>query len=321
MKKALSALLAAVMVLGLLALAPVTASAAPAFEVNTATPTIVTFGGKEWAVIGYDGVGVASQPGKLTLLLANEGYPRSIFNQNTGGCEYSGSRLQTAMDNAYNALPDKEKALVAGRDLAGGSGLYSSPNTTGYDGNKIAGPDVPGAKFWPLSGDEATAVNSEIRKFASWWWLRSPGETRAAAIVTSDGYVGLPGTIVNIQELVVRPACWVNLPVLTVSGGTGGGANLWGTAVAIAAGAPPAGKVFDKWEMTGEGSIADAASASTTFTVGMGNATVRATYKNAPAPVDDTNYIKLWGKTTKYVSDFWNWLLCIVCFGWIWMAF
>ena len=36
---------------------------------------------------------------------------------------------------------------------------------------------------------------------------------------------------------------------------------------------------------------------------------------------DTTNYIKLWGKTTKYVSDFWNWLLCIICFGWIWMAF
>jgi hypothetical protein len=37
--------------------------------------------------------------------------------------------------------------------------------------------------------------------------------------------------------------------------------------------------------------------------------------------VDTTNYIKLWGKTTKYVSNFWNWLLCILCFGWIWMAF
>jgi len=33
------------------------------------------------------------------------------------------------------------------------------------------------------------------------------------------------------------------------------------------------------------------------------------------------NYIKLWGKTTKYLSNFGNWLLVIFCFGWIWMAF
>ncbi len=38
-------------------------------------------------------------------------------------------------------------------------------------------------------------------------------------------------------------------------------------------------------------------------------------------PADNTKYIKLWGKTTKYVSNFWNWLMCILLFGWIWMAF
>jgi|GEM_PF-4233615 len=32
-------------------------------------------------------------------------------------------------------------------------------------------------------------------------------------------------------------------------------------------------------------------------------------------------YIRLWGKTTKYAANFWNWLLCIFCFGWIWMMF
>jgi len=37
--------------------------------------------------------------------------------------------------------------------------------------------------------------------------------------------------------------------------------------------------------------------------------------------IDDNVYIKLWGKTTKYVSNVWNWILCILLFGWIWMAF
>lgn len=37
--------------------------------------------------------------------------------------------------------------------------------------------------------------------------------------------------------------------------------------------------------------------------------------------VDNTKYIKLWGKTTKYISNFGNWLMVIFLFGWIWMAF
>ena len=31
-------------------------------------------------------------------------------------------------------------------------------------------------------------------------------------------------------------------------------------------------------------------------------------------------YFKLWGKTTRWEKTFWNWILLIVCFGWIWMA-
>ena len=35
----------------------------------------------------------------------------------------------------------------------------------------------------------------------------------------------------------------------------------------------------------------------------------------------DSDYIWLWGKKTGYLSNFLNWMLCIFCFGWIWMAF
>jgi uncharacterized repeat protein (TIGR02543 family) len=40
-----------------------------------------------------------------------------------------------------------------------------------------------------------------------------------------------------------------------------------------------------------------------------------------PAPPDTTKYISLWGKPTKYASNFGNWLMVIFLFGWIWMAF
>jgi len=35
---------------------------------------------------------------------------------------------------------------------------------------------------------------------------------------------------------------------------------------------------------------------------------------------DQKQYFKLWGKVTRWEKNFWNWILLIVCFGWIWMA-
>lgn len=40
----------------------------------------------------------------------------------------------------------------------------------------------------------------------------------------------------------------------------------------------------------------------------------------APAP-DTTEYFTLWGKLTGWKKNPLNWILCILCFGWIWMAF
>jgi len=36
---------------------------------------------------------------------------------------------------------------------------------------------------------------------------------------------------------------------------------------------------------------------------------------------DPKQYFKLWGKVTRWEKTFWNWVLLIVCFGWIWMWF
>ncbi|MCL1951219.1 MAG: hypothetical protein FWF60_00175, partial [Oscillospiraceae bacterium] len=47
--------------------------------------------------------------------------------------------------------------------------------------------------------------------------------------------------------------------------------------------------------------------------------TIPATGGGGDGPGD---YFVLWGKTTTYLkSNFWNWILLIFCFGWIWMAF
>ena len=56
-----------------------------------------------------------------------------------------------------------------------------------------------------------------------------------------------------------------------------------GTAVTLTANAVPSGKVFDKWEVISGGiTLADANSATTTFTMPASAVSVKATYKNAP---------------------------------------
>jgi len=97
---------------------------------------------------------------------------------------------------------------------------------------------------------------------------------------------------------------------LTVVGGTGNGNYAANAAVPISA-TVPSGKVFVNWTTSSGGSFANANSTSTTYTMPTGNATVTANFKDAPKMIF----------STKYPSNFLNWLLFIVCFGWIWMWF
>ena len=77
---------------------------------------------------------------------------------------------------------------------------------------------------------------------------------------------------------------------VTVTGGTasvGAGTPItkatMGTTVTLTANAAPSGKVFDKWEVVSGGiTLADANSATTTFTMPASAVSVKATYKNAP---------------------------------------
>ena len=243
-KKLISTLLALIMLLGLIAAVQTAAGAAdiqagtPTFKLGTTdgtdSPTIVGFAGKQWAVIGHNGAGVASPNGTLTLLLANDqSYGETRFHADSN--QYSSSDLKTAMDSAYNGISNaKEKDMVKARDLAGGSANWGA---TGYNPDNIAGPAVSGARFWPLSVAEADKVNEEVRKFTVGWWLRSPGITGdRAPYVINDGNFTVSGYDVNwsfgASGGAVRPAFNLNLSsVIFTSAAAGGksgnvGANL-----------------------------------------------------------------------------------------------
>ena len=201
-------------------------------NVNTATAPTVYFGQNHennpaaWRVIGYDGSGVTSSQGDITLLAA--GAMGVIpFVDNILNNEYAPSNLKTAIDALAEKLTTEENAAVKKRALTSGS--YDGENT-----DCVAGGQVDNAVFWPLSAKEAIAVNNDLRALdpahPNWvttgWWLRSPGSDKYhLAVVRSEGSVQYSGYSVLIfnNYRTVRPAFNLNMnSVLFASAAVGG---------------------------------------------------------------------------------------------------
>ena len=201
-------------------------------NVNTATAPTVYFGQNHendsgaWRVIGYDGSGVTSAQGDITLLAAGAMgvIPFAdiiLYN------DYAPSNLKTAIDALAEKLTTEENAAVKKRTLTSGS--YNGENT-----DCVAGGQVDNAVFWPLSTKEAIAVNNDLRALdpahpnwvTSSWYLRSPGsKTFYVAIVSSDGSVQYSGASIRKQNnhRTVRAAFNLNLnSVLFTSAAVGG---------------------------------------------------------------------------------------------------
>ena len=200
--------------------------------VNTASAPTVYFGKNQenkpaaWRVIGYDGSGVTSAQGDITLLAAGAMgvIPFAdiiLYN------EYAPSNLKTAIDALAEKLTTEENAAVKKRALTSGS--YNGENT-----DCVAGGQVDNAVFWPLSTKEAIAVNNDLRALdpahpnwvTSSWWLRSPGsKTFYVAIVSSDGSVQYSGASIRKKNnhRTVRPAFNLNLNSVLFASATVGG--------------------------------------------------------------------------------------------------
>ena len=200
-------------------------------NVNTATAPTVYFGQNHennpaaWRVIGYDGSGVTSSQGDITLLAAGN-MGETVFDNDCVSNEYAPSDLKTAIDALAEKLTTEENAVVKKRTLTSGS--YDGENT-----DCVAGGQVDNAVFWPLSTAEAYAVNDDLRIVdkehpgwsSSYWWLRSPGSNKYnVAVVDSDGSVQYSGyTIRFYRTRAVRPAFNLNLnSVLFASAAVGG---------------------------------------------------------------------------------------------------
>ena len=203
-------------------------------NVNTATAPTVYFGQNQenkpaaWRVIGYDGNGVTSAQGDMTLLAAGS-MGEAVFDNDCSSNEYAPSDLKTAIDALAGKLTAEENAAVKKRTLTSGS--HNGENT-----DCVAGGQVDNAVFWPLSSKEANAVKEDLRvvdpEHPTWatshWWLRSPGShAYYVAVVDPDGSVHYSGYTIRIYRTRgVRPAFNLNLnAVLFTSAAVGGKPN------------------------------------------------------------------------------------------------
>lgn len=136
-------------------------------------------------------------------------------------------------------------------DVTGVSGEYTLP------ANGFTAPADKQFKGWATSADGSVIsgttheVSSDTTFYAIW-------ESKEYSITVTDGKatIGAGSEISKAAE---------------------------GTAITLTANAAPTGKVFDKWEVVSGGiTLADANSATTTFTMPASAVSVKATYKNAP---------------------------------------
>ena len=138
--------------------------------------------------------------------------------------------------------------------------------------------------YFSLTAPECTFTAPANKVFDKWQFSKDdsylkPGDTK---------------TIWSSADGATLTAIWKDAPVteydITVTDGkatVGAGTEITkaaeGTTVTLTAGAAPTGKVFDKWEVVSGGiTLADANSATTTFTMPASAVSVKATYKNAP---------------------------------------
>ena len=138
--------------------------------------------------------------------------------------------------------------------------------------------------YFSLTAPECTFTAPANKVFDKWQFSKDdsylkPGDTK---------------TIWSSADGATLTAIWKDAPVtefdITVTDGkatVGAGTEITkaaeGTTVTLTANAAPSGKVFDKWEVVSGGIIlADANSATTTFTMPASAVSVKATYKDAP---------------------------------------
>ena len=180
-----------------------------------------------------------------------------------GGVEKAaGDKITVTANTTVTAVWENTPVVTYTVSFAANGGTGTMADVTGISGEYTL----------PANGFTAPAG----KQFKAW----SVGGVEKAA-----------GDKITVTANTTVTAVWEAIEYnVTVTGGTasvGAGTPItkatMGTTVTLTANAAPSGKVFDKWEVVSGGiTLADANSATTTFTMPAEAVSVKATYKNAP---------------------------------------
>lgn len=164
-----------------------------------------------------------------------------------------------------------------------------------------------------LMKNETTAA----QRFTGWTFSAQVSLTNGSSAAADEVYFIMPGTAVTATAVFEAIQYQVQ-----VANGQGSGMYTPDEVVTIVAETND-NMEFVNWTASEDVDLVDPDAMSTSFVMPEFDVEVMANF--IPKPEDKTDdtikYIRLWGKTTKYELKFINWLLCIICFGWIWMAF
>ena len=159
--------------------------------------TQIGFGGQRWYVVGFNGTGIDKGSEYVTLLakgsMGSSAFWKDPNNPDSNSTSYSGSTLQSFINNLPNSYDSREQALMVGLTL-----------------DEVSGTQPTNQKIWALGVTEASTVSSSVRELADGAWvLRTMSQYNTARTV-SAGVVnnfGPPNTTLNC----VRPGTSLNL--------------------------------------------------------------------------------------------------------------
>ena len=196
--------------------------------------------------------------------------------------------------NGFTAPAGKQfKAWsVGGVEKAAGDKITVTANTT----VTAVWENIPVVTYTvSFAANGGTGTMADVTGISGEYTLPANGFTAPAGKQFKAWSVGgvekAAGDKITVTANTTVTAVWEAIEYnVTVTGGTasvGAGTPItkatMGTAVTLTANAAPSGKVFDKWEVVSGGiTLADANSATTTFTMPASAVSVKATYKNIP---------------------------------------
>ena len=256
----------------------------------TDTPATATTSGtkhKECTVCGYT--------------MATETIPA------TGGGEHThsyGSEWKNDADNHWHECSCGDKKDTAAHTA--GEWIIDTPATATTSGTKhkectvchreLEIGTIPATGYTiTFDANDGTGTMADVTGVSGEYTLPANGFTAPAGKQFKAWSVGgvekAVGDKITVTANTTVTAVWEAIEYnVTVTDGTasvGAGTPItkatMGTAVTLTANAAPSNKVFDKWEVVSGGiTLADANSATTTFTMPASAVSVKATYKNAP---------------------------------------